>query len=716
MSGLDAGAITTVRPLPPSAAPPAKASRFAEQVPGVWSGVHSGSLDGLRGLAVAGVLAFHDRRLRGGWLGVDLFFTLSGFLITSLLVAEIHRSGVVKLRDFWRRRARRLLPAAVALVGVLVVWGQIGPEPPWVTSDLRGASLASLTYVANWYQAFAGGGYWDLFGATPSPLLHTWSLAIEEQFYVVFPLVAWACARRSRRPVHLLMVLCVIGWLGSLTATLVLGANGDANRVYLGTDTRVGSVLVGALLACVLALRPTSLPRAHAREADVVAVGALVLLGVLWLSTSGEGGFVARGGLTIHALAVAAVVAVVVRYPRSGTARVLAWRPLVLLGSISYGLYLWHWPVFLYVDQRLTLSPLAASGVKVAVSLALATASYFWLEQPIRLRGLAAIGGLAPAFAIVSVVVVGVAFLPGAQRLESGAALASAPTSLDNLRPLPSLSGSKKSAEPKPPTVAPTTAPVTTTITPKVKADEPRIMTATEPAASASVMTRPGRVPGPERLLVLGDSVPYLLGEALVAHQSEFQLVVGNRALPACSAAAPDAERIHTHLLPLPGDCAGLWASDATAFDPDVVVLSLNGDVGVELSYGGVWGRTCAPAYVQHLTARLKERLGAFTSRGARVVVLTPILMQETFLRLEGSGEARDCLMATERDLAKNMPGVTLVQFGEWVCPDANVRCRTSLGGADVSRQDGLHFTGDKAMVVWRLLFPVIQRVAGLAP
>lgn len=175
---------------------------------------------------MAGVLAFHDRRLDGGWLGVDLFFTLSGFLITSLLVAETHRSGRVQLGNFWRRRARRLLPAIIAVVGVLMVWGHVGSDPPWVTSDLRGAALASLAYVANWYQTFAGGGYWDLFATTPSPLLHTWSLAIEEQFYLVFP----------------------------LAATLVLGVIGDANRVYLGTDTRIGSVFVGAILACVLAL------------------------------------------------------------------------------------------------------------------------------------------------------------------------------------------------------------------------------------------------------------------------------------------------------------------------------------------------------------------------------------------------------------------------------------------------------------------------------
>lgn len=668
---------------------------------------------------MAGVLAFHDRRLDGGWLGVDLFFTLSGFLITSLLVAETHRSGRVQLGNFWRRRARRLLPAIIAVVGVLMVWGHVGSDPPWVTSDLRGAALASLAYVANWYQTFAGGGYWDLFATTPSPLLHTWSLAIEEQFYLVFPLVAWACARRSRRPVHLLMVVCVAAWVASLAATLVLGVIGDANRVYLGTDTRIGSVLVGAILACVLALHGSPVPvpvspstesdrpAAWGERADATAMGALALLAVLWWSTNGEGSFVSRGGLTLHALAVAVVVAVVVRRPVSLTARILSWRPLVLLGTISYGLYLWHWPVFLYVDQRLSLSPLPATGVKVGVSLVLATASFFCLERPIRLRGLAAVGGLAPALGMVAFVVLGVALLPGPQTLESRALLASAPKSLDDLRPLPKLAGVPTSRKP-----APTVA-STTTIAPEPDVDEPKLVRATEPAGVVSVLARPGRWPGPVRLLVLGDSVPFLMAEALVAHQGEFNLVVANRALPACSAADPEAERIRGRLLATPGDCAGLWVDDAKAFDPDVVIVSLNGDVGVELSYAGVWGRTCAPAYQEHFSSRVAERLAAFTARGAQVFILTPLLVQEPILRFGGSEEARDCVASAERGLAQDMAGVTLVKFGEWLCPDIGARCRTSIGGTDVSRQDGLHFTGDKAMVVWRHLLPVIQKASG---
>lgn len=263
-------------------------------------------------------------------------------------------------------------------------------------------------------------------------------------------------------------------------------------------------------------------------------------------TANGEGSFVSRGGLTLHALAVA-VVAVVVRRPVSLTVRILSWRPLVLLGTISYGLYLWHWPVFLYVDQRLSISPLAATGVKVGVSLVLATASFFCLERPIRLRGLAAVGGLAPALGMVAFVVLGVALLPGPQTLESRALLASAPKSLDDLRPLPKLAGVPTSRKP-----APTVA-STTTIAPGPDVDEPKLVRATEPAGVASA----------------------------------------------------------------------------------------------------------------------------------------------------------------ERGLAQDMAGVTLVKFGEWLCPDIGARCRTSVGGTDVSRQDGLHFTGDKAMVVWRHLLPVIQKASG---
>ncbi|CAN5677820.1 hypothetical protein BH10ACT1_BH10ACT1_37780 [soil metagenome] len=707
-------------PAPRSGSAPGRRAR-RESLPGRWSGAHLPALDGLRGLAVAGVLAFHDRRLEGGWLGVDLFFTLSGFLITSLLVAEVHRSSGVALGRFWQRRARRLLPAFVALVAVLVAWSTFSDDTPWATADVRGASLAALAYVANWYQAFAAGGYWNRFAA-PSPLQHAWSLAIEEQFYLVFPLVVWACARLSRRPVRLLLVVCAAGWSASLAATLVMGAGaGNTNRVYLGTDTRVGSVLLGCMLACVLAIIPKRTdPGAEPdAEADVVApsrrrspstvmadgaaLGAVVILAVLWSKVDGAGSFGLRGGLSLHAALVCVVIAVVVRVPGSVVARALAWRPLVWLGTISYGLYLWHWPVFLYVDLEVHLGSRAETLVKVSVSLALAVASLVLVERPLRRGGAAVMGGLVPTVAVVAVVVLGAALVP-APRSIPGDQLADAPRSIDELDALPAIGGGAATSSTGPTTTAPPTKDV-----PDLEAGAPAA------DGTTSVLERPGRVAGPTRLLVVGDSVPYLLTRALVPVQDQFGLVVANRGLPACSAADPEAERRSGAQLPVPPDCLGRWIDDAAAFDPDLVVLSLNGDVGVELRYDGTWGGTCTDGYQQRLGERLRDGLATVTGRGARVFVFSPLIAQVPFYRPEGVAESRRCLTDLERRIAQEVPGVSTVGFGEWVCPEVDEECRTSLDGNPVDRPDGVHFTGNSALVVWRLVLPEMLKAAGAA-
>ena len=195
---------------------------------------HVPALDGLRGAAVAGVLLFHaEGLLRGGFLGVDLFFVLSGYLITSILVAEHRRSGRIDLRAFWIRRARRLMPALLALVPAVGLYARSFAAPGEL-AQIRGDALATLAYVANWRAILVRRSYWEMFAA-PSPLEHTWSLAIEEQFYVVWPLVALVVLRRGPRA---LAIVSGVLALGSIVAMAVLGASATPNRVYLGTDTR----------------------------------------------------------------------------------------------------------------------------------------------------------------------------------------------------------------------------------------------------------------------------------------------------------------------------------------------------------------------------------------------------------------------------------------------------------------------------------------------
>lgn len=206
---------------------------------------HLPGLDGLRALAVIGVLAFHDNRLDGGFLGVDLFFALSGFLITTLLIDELQRTNNIDLIGFWGRRLRRLLPAVMVLLVVVVVFFRLFADTgQWIIA--RNDVVWAQFYMANWHQIYSGSGYWDAFAA-PSAFEHLWSLAIEEQFYLAWPvlvIVAWRIGRARG-----LAALTSIGIIASFIAMLAIYNGGDPTRVYMGSDLRSFSLLCGAFVA-----------------------------------------------------------------------------------------------------------------------------------------------------------------------------------------------------------------------------------------------------------------------------------------------------------------------------------------------------------------------------------------------------------------------------------------------------------------------------------
>jgi peptidoglycan/LPS O-acetylase OafA/YrhL len=345
---------------------------------------HLPALDGLRGMAVVAVLFFHAGFgwARGGYLGVSVFFTLSGFLITNLLVGEWADNGTISLSTFWSRRFRRLMPAAIAtLLGVaLYGWTFASPEQ---LQHLRGDLLAALAYVANWRFLFAKLSYADLFSA-PSPVQHFWSLAIEEQFYVVYPLLVFVVLKLGGR--RLLTGVLGFALLGSLAIALVERA--DLDRVYYGTDTRMSELIAGSLLA----LWWSSTPRAREaprgwRRPGLFVLGAVGLLGslALWPTVSQTSDWVTHGVLPLQAaLSVCAIAAAA----RPGLiAQILGWTPLRAIGLVSYGLYLYHWPVFLVLNEERTdlgMTPLFV--VRIAVTTVAALASYYLIEQPIRRR------------------------------------------------------------------------------------------------------------------------------------------------------------------------------------------------------------------------------------------------------------------------------------------------------------------------------------------
>jgi len=338
----------------------------------------------VRALAITAVLLYHGQvaRFSGGFLGVDLFFVLSGFLITSLLLDERARRGTIHLAGFWLRRARRLLPAAflVVLVSLIVT----AAWHPAELRTLRGDALAALLYINNWHQVFAHRSYFASFDR-PSLLQHYWSLAVEEQFYLVWPLALLAMRKWTR---HRIAFVALLGAAGSavLMATLY-NPNVDPSRVYYGTDTRAMPIMVGVALACLWpvmsAVRPIGL--GAARLLDVLGVAGLVVLLVAMTSWTDYGSFAYRGGFVIAAAAGALVVGSAA-HPASRFGHALSWSPLVWIGRRSYGIYLWHWPVMALsrpdVDVQWPLWALVPA--QIGMTVALAEVSYRFVEMPFR--------------------------------------------------------------------------------------------------------------------------------------------------------------------------------------------------------------------------------------------------------------------------------------------------------------------------------------------
>jgi peptidoglycan/LPS O-acetylase OafA/YrhL len=381
------------------------------------------ALDGMRAVAVVAVIAYHFGygRAQGGFLGVDVFFVLSGYLITSLLLAEHARSGRIDLVAFWLRRARRLLPALLLMLAVVAFW--IGANTvPFALGLRREDLLWTLFYGANWHFIAAGQDYFAQL-ASASPLRHTWSLAIEEQFYLAWPLIVGLALWLGRRRRAVVGAVCAAGILGSVAAMALLFDTGDPSRAYYGTDARMHELLVGGLLAVLLA-RPSSsgvlgrtLDRAKSwpRLASVATVVAGVALLAAFTLLSDSNSIYYRGGSLAVSVAAAAVIWGVEVSPRSMAARLLSLPPAAWIGRLSYGLYLWHWPITLAVSHawgpfRLLPGSLAVNGQRLAMTFAAAVLSFYILEQPLRRGTMPVIGASMRRFAaavLVAIVAVG---------------------------------------------------------------------------------------------------------------------------------------------------------------------------------------------------------------------------------------------------------------------------------------------------------------------
>ena len=337
-----------------------------------WS--YRPALDGLRTVAVYAVVLFHTGHpwAAGGFLGVDLFFVLSGFLVTGVLLSEIDRTGRLRLGNFYSRRVRRLLPAAlVAIVVTCLAFVLVLPVTERVSLVADGQR--SLLYVANWHFLSQSGDYFAA-DADQSPFLHFWSLAIEEQFYLAFPLLLLLLTRAGRRWTFVVLV----GTLLASVAAQVVWAQVDPTHAYYGTDARIYQPLAGSVLALLLVHRPDQ------RAVGRWGVVAPVALGVFLLLSSG---LVPMEPWLRGLLATVVAVTLVASVVLAGSGRLagaLSHPVPVYLGQISYGTYLWHWPVIKLLEETVTTRPVLVAALALPVSTALAALSNKVVERPVR--------------------------------------------------------------------------------------------------------------------------------------------------------------------------------------------------------------------------------------------------------------------------------------------------------------------------------------------
>lgn len=357
-------------------------------------------LDGLRGLAVAAVVVYHffGDVLPGGYLGVDMFFVLSGFLITSLLLREYDTTGTLDLKDFWIRRLRRIMPTAVVvLVVCTAIVGVIGGD---FAVNIRTQFLGSLFFVSNWTQIATSASYFA--DNEVEVFAHYWSLAVEEQFYLLWPLVLFALLAvwGARKRLHIALASLLAAVASAIAMAVVYSPDTDPTRVYYGTDTHAFGLLIGAVLAMLLTTSkadPTrdswpvlELTRARFLASLIGLVAAAIYVVQLFVMAD-DGNFPYWGGLFITSLAGAGMIYAVV-YEVAPLRWIFEFPLMRYLGQRSFSLYLWHWPVIMIIRELVPEETLDGHAVwwgllAVAVSLGLSELSYRWIENPFRRKG-----------------------------------------------------------------------------------------------------------------------------------------------------------------------------------------------------------------------------------------------------------------------------------------------------------------------------------------
>jgi peptidoglycan/LPS O-acetylase OafA/YrhL len=613
------------------------------------------ALDGLRAVAVVAVLLYHGSAswAPGGFIGVDVFFVLSGYLITALLLAEHARWGAIDLLAFWRRRARRLLPALFLMLVAVAAYAAV-LAPAGQRESIRLDALATLGYVANWRFVASGQSYFAQFQA-PSPLRHTWSLGIEEQWYLLFPpMLALALSRwhPSRRLLSVALGALALASAALMAALFTPGA--DPSRVYFGTDTRVQALLVGAVVA--VALRDVT---AHGRwrlATRAGSVGGLLAVVLIVAVVRDSDAWMYRGGFLLTAIAAALVVVGVATRADGPVERLLTWAPLVQVGLISYGLYLWHWPVFVTLTpERTGLTALPLLVLRILVTTVIAAASYLAVEQPIRTgRWRAAVRPERFRAAVAATTVAVVVLVLGG--------------------------------------------------TAGTVAAEPAVVQPPSTASTAHV-----------NAFLLGDSVAYNLRTDFPASAVPDLRVTGSTEL-GCGL-LPDTLTAEGKTIVPPPECAA-WhrrmGAEVDASAPDIGVLLVGSWEQYDRIVGGRVLKLGTPEFERHVRDELNTLLALLGPSKRPVAVLnvpchrTPDfgLGPEPHIVNDDERVRRiDKVVADFVDGAG--PNVHLVDFDDFLCHDGY----TATRGAVTLRTDGLHFTPAGARLIWGWLGPKLLAI-----
>ena len=636
------------------------------------------ALDGIRALAVLAVMLYHGEAagVPGGFLGVDVFFVLSGFLITTLLLGELRSTGRLELARFWGRRVRRLFPALILLVLGVCLYAAFVTTPDQLHA-IRIDGIASLLYVQNWRLIVSGQSYFAQFGA-PSPFRHVWSLAIEEQWYLLWPLALIGLVRLVRGNLHRLAVITVA--LAALSATLmfVLYDPADPSRVYYGTDTRAFALLLGSSLGMIWLRHPG--PKSEPARWSVQALGVAAALYLVWtvhvrqaLSAS-----LYRGGLALVAVAAAALIAAAMS--PGPLRRVLGVRPLAAVGLISYGLYLWHWPIYLALTPTRTgLDGTRLLLVRMAVTFVVAFVSYRLVELPVRRshwrpRVAWVVIPAAGSVAIFLLFLATSSLVPSADKPVAG----------------------------------------------------PAGLSEAESAALSKAFGQPPS-PGDVKVLVAGDSVAETLAYWVPNDPGDGYWARGDSTILGCGIVVGEPVSDGARL-PQDPRClawADRYRGGVDGRKPDVSALLVGSWELYDRYVDGHLLKIGTAPMERYLDQQLAEAQRVLTSRGARFVLLTTPCFRPTNAGVGGWGlkdrsdPARVVWLnqVFGRYAAAHPKDVTLIDLDRFVCPGGRFADR--IDGQPM-RTDGVHFSAEGAAVVWKWLGPQLvalgRPAAGDAP